>query len=1030
MALRKKAETDADTKPGFYRQNSAASDLSKMESGAAGANIDDSDDSVDGTRDAESNPDDGFTNAVVGNDEKSNEKGGFFKKKGPILSIILLLLGVGGITLGSQSLMPFSLVEQFRETYDSITTSTNLRSKTFLKLQLENKEIENPIAKKYFGIAGEDVFKISEKQKTKLAKQGIYVEEDFGGTGKTAMLFDDGTGSLKVVAANSDAAELFKGVGDVGEIHGMKVDVSDAMDFEMKFEASGDFRNGYIKSSRTWRGAVGAWFDSITLKFLDSNSITRNRFKDFRDKVNSEANGNTRQEAIELMNKTKEVKNSLGERGAKYEYEYEHLDENGKTVKEKVELDMEYDAANKQWISINEGFENITVKESEARDLIDFGKIGGDAEIGKPMSKDDAKTMIDGAKKASGVEKVSSIANTGANLVCAAFNVMGSINLLVAAHEGLQIIQLVTGYFEAIDKVKAGDGADSPINDLANGLTIPMATTKEESRAGEETTETVVIPGHENMTAMQSAGITSLYANTGINPEDEGVENFTMGSRINSIFDKLSVSVESFAACAFAKMATAIVSAAIDVIAIASCFTPAFIICITKEIGGFMGGVALSIGLAEAVGIALENIVPFATKVLTRDLISDLAGEDLGNALMSGANMYMGNNHRSGGGSLTTAEKYAEFKAKQQDVIAEEARYQRETRSPFDITSQYTFMGSLAKQVITLSTISSGPANILKGIGNIMSNSITSLLPSAFAVDLVDTMPNPDTYAEYCPYLAGIGAIGDAYCNPYIISDINTAFAADADSEFSPEKVVERVVEYGGLNDDENDAEFGEIIEDSKLAKYIAYCSGRSSQFGVADTNIASHFTDDVDTSSDAFNTVTNGAIGAIPVIGDLIDTISNGKQLANLGWISGQSCVAGEYDEESVGSDAIMWEEGQYYQRFIEDQRLLESMQDDYESVVSNYLDKYYTENPVDDSYEAILARHSGLKKEVVVAILDYVEYQDYVANYHPEIRYAFEEYKPEEKILIEKDEEHTVLAIMRNNIEYDYKQRNFAIV
>lgn len=1031
MALRKKAETDADTKPGFYRQNSAASDLSKIESGAVGANIDDSDDSVGGTRDAESNPDNGFTNAVVGNDEKSNEKGGFFKKKGPILSIILLLLGVGGITLSSQSLMPFSLIEQFRETYDSITTSTNLRSKTFLKLQLENKEIEKPIAKKYFGIAGEDVFKISEKQKTKLAKQGIYVEEDFGGTGKTAMLFDDGTGSLKVVAANSDAAELFKGVGDVGEIHGMKVDVSDAMDFEMKFEASGDFRNGYIKSSRTWRGAVGAWFDSITLKFLDSNSITRNRFKDFRDKVNSEANGNTRQEAIELMNKTKDVSNSLGEMGAKYEYEYE-VEENGKTVKKTVELDMEYDAAHKEWKpntkKYGDEFSNVVVPEKEARTKINFEKIDSAATIGKPMSKDDAKTMIDEAKKASGVEKVSSIANTGANLVCAAFNVMGSINLLVAAHEGLQIIQLVTGYFEAIDKVKAGDGADSPINDLANGLTIPMATTKEEGNENE--TETVVIPGHENMTAMQSAGITSLYANTGINPEDEGVENFAMGSRINSIFDELSVSVESFAACAFAKMATAIVSAAIDVITIASCFTPAFIICITKEIGGLMGNIALSISLAGVVSVALGKIVPFATKVLTRDLISDLAGEDLGNALMSGANMYMGNNHRSGGGSLTTAEKYAEFKAKQQDVIAEEARYQRETRSPFDVTSQYTFMGSLMKQVVTLSTISSGPMNTLKGIGNIMSNSITSLLPSAFAVDLVDTMPNPDTYAEYCPYLAGIGAIGDAYCNPYIISDINTAFAADADSEFSPEKVVEKVVEYGGLNDDENDTEFGEIIEDSKLAKYITYCNGRSSQFGVADTNIASHFTDDVDTSSDAFNTVTNGAIGAIPVIGDLIDTISNGRQLANLGWISGQSCVAGEYDEESVGSDAIMWEEGQYYQRFIEDQRLLESMQDDYESVVSSYLDKYYMENPVDDSYEAILARHSGLKKEVVVAILDYVEYQDYVANYHPEIRYAFEEYKPEEKILIEKDEEYTVLAIMRNNIEYDYKQRNFAIV
>ena len=120
--------------------NTAASDLANVESGAVNANINNSDDSIDGTRGAEEDPDDGFANNVVGNDEKSNKKGGFFKKRGPILSIMLLLLGVGGVTLGSQSFMPFSLIEQFRETYDSITTSTNLRSKTFVKPTRNNKE--------------------------------------------------------------------------------------------------------------------------------------------------------------------------------------------------------------------------------------------------------------------------------------------------------------------------------------------------------------------------------------------------------------------------------------------------------------------------------------------------------------------------------------------------------------------------------------------------------------------------------------------------------------------------------------------------------------------------------------------------------------------------------------------------------------------------------------------------------------------------------------------------------------------------
>ena len=73
------------------------------------------------------------------------------------------------------------------------------------------------------------------------------------------------------------------------------------MDFETKFSESADFRNGYIKSSRTWRGAIGAWFDTMTVRFLQSNNLTRNRFKDFQDRVNAEAEGNTRGRIIADM---------------------------------------------------------------------------------------------------------------------------------------------------------------------------------------------------------------------------------------------------------------------------------------------------------------------------------------------------------------------------------------------------------------------------------------------------------------------------------------------------------------------------------------------------------------------------------------------------------------------------------------------------------------------------------------------------------------------------------------------------------
>lgn len=53
--------------------------------------------------------------------------------------------------------------------------------------------------------------------------------------------------------------------------------------------------------------------------------------------------------------------------------------------------------------------------------------------------------------------------------------------------------------------------------------------------------------------------------------------------------------------------------------------------------------------------------------------------------------------------------------------------------------------------------------------------------------------------------------------------------------------------------------------------------------------------------------------------------------------------------------------------------------------TAVTAFLDKYYDEHPLDNSYEGILARRSGLTKEAVVSTLDLIEVFDFVANYEP---------------------------------------------
>lgn len=76
-------------------------------------------------------------------------------------------------------------------------------------------------------------------------------------------------------------------------------------------------------------------------------------------------------------------------------------------------------------------------------------------------------------------------------------------------------------------------------------------------------------------------------------------------------------------------------------------------------------------------------------------------------------------------------------------------------------------------------------------------------------------------------------------------------------------------------------------------------------------------------------------------------------------------------------------WEETKDYQRFIEDQRLAENMGLIEKSSVTAFLEEYYKENPLDNSYEGILARRSGLTKETVVSMLDIIDISSFISSY-----------------------------------------------
>ena len=72
-------------------------------------------------------------------------------------------------------------------------------------------------------------------------------------------------------------------------------------------------------------------------------------------------------------------------------------------------------------------------------------------------------------------------------------------------------------------------------------------------------------------------------------------------------------------------------------------------------------------------------------------------------------------------------------------------------------------------------------------------------------------------------------------------------------------------------------------------------------------------------------------------------------------------------------------------YQRFIENQRLAENMGLIEKSSVTAFLEDYYEKHPLDNSFEGVLARKSGLTKENVIATIDTINYLTFIAEYDP---------------------------------------------
>lgn len=335
---------------------------------------------------------------------------------------------------------------------------------------------------------------------------------------------------------------------------------------------------------------------------------------------------------------------------------------------------------------------------------------------------------------------------------------------------------------ENISKMKAGDGSDSKINEAMNYL------------YREETTEVVDVTSGQVKTVTGSAlESPSLYA-------------LLSGERLDA------ASVADYSTERILKTVTG--GSAGDNALLGSYTSTA------SDIRGTIGRKKSSGSASEV----LQAVTPTLQSSLIDNSFESIKGVGAGELLVQGAvNVGASLAVRSGAtvGDSTTVVAYRKAT---DEILALEAEVDRLHRSPLDITSKNTFLGSILYK-FGVSTMKSGTfLNKLASISRVAASSMSTILPRTYADDEKDSYM---TNFGDCERMTAIGAVGTAGCSRNETFDMTT-LDINTDEYLT---VVNNNVEC-------DSEDVCRIKEGSMFEKFVKYNVGRITPVGVTDGGI------------------------------------------------------------------------------------------------------------------------------------------------------------------------------------------------
>jgi len=393
-------------------------------------------------------------------------------------------------------------------------------------------------------------------------------------------------------------------------------------------------------------------------------------------------------------------------------------------------------------------------------------------------SKTDAEDFIDEVRKKNPASSIDESALFSADTLKVADT--------ISKEQRSSLFYLV--FMENISKMKAGEGNTSKINEAMNYL----YENSESEVVDVKTGKIVKTTG----TALESPSLYAILSGEKVNTSK--VQNYSSDRILKTIENQLEKDGSS---------------------AIGGTVTSS-----TNKIKGSVGRF-INNGSEIAPKETLETVSPIISSSLINNSYNTIKGVNAGEFLVEGAINVGKKLAKASGATAGDETAVMDYIKLNNATLAMDAKIDRMNRSPFDITSKNTFLGSIVFNIASISLKNSGTWFAgLMSLGNLISQSLISFLPSSYADSLGGYLT---TFGDCETYATANNAVGSAQCSEIAVFDTSTL------DPFNNQGFIDFINNNTTLDSSGSRT----INPGSDLAKFILY-NKRTAPLGVMDGGI------------------------------------------------------------------------------------------------------------------------------------------------------------------------------------------------